>query len=133
MDAQALEDAPAGRAAALLNVSTPPRPPRARRPRGRPRAQRTAAGPELQPLLTRATAQMDALRQRYVRELAAASRVADRRVAALMNEITALRHHEARAEALTRLLAERDTALARQAQRIAELEAALLRKPTQLG
>jgi hypothetical protein len=76
---------------------------------------------------------MDALRQRYVRELAAASRAADRRVAALMNEITALRHHEARAEALTRLLAERDTALARQAQRIAELEAALLRKPTQLG
>jgi hypothetical protein len=75
---------------------------------------------------------MDALRQRHVRELAAASRAADRRVAALMNEITALRHHEARAEALTRLLAERDTALARQAKRIAELEAALLQTPTQL-
>lgn len=75
---------------------------------------------------------MEALRQRHVRELAAASRAADRRVAALMNEITALRHHEARAEALTRLLSERDAALERQARRIADLEAALLRTPTQL-
>jgi len=79
------------------------------------------------------TDQLGALKQRHVRALAAAGRAADRRVAALMNELTALRHHEARAQALTRLLAERDTALARQAQRIAELEAALLRTPTQLG
>jgi len=79
------------------------------------------------------TAQVEALRQRHVRELAAARRAADRRLAALMREMAALRHHEARAQALTRLLAERDTALARQAQRIAELEAALLRTPTHLG
>ena len=50
-----------------------------------------------------------------------------------MREITALRYHQARADALARLLAERDIALARQTQRIAELEAALLRTPTQLG
>src|SRR5439155_864050 len=69
----------------------------------------------------------------HVRELAAAQRAADQRLAALMRELTALRHLEARAQALTRLLAERDTALEHQARRIAELEAALLRTPTQLG
>ena len=79
------------------------------------------------------TAQVEALRQRNVRKLAAARRAADRRLAALMREMAALRHHEARAQALTRLLAERDTALEHQARRIAELEAALLRTPTQLG
>ena len=79
------------------------------------------------------TAQVEALRRRHVRELAAAQRAADQRLAALMRELTALRHHEARAQALTRLLAERDIALAHQARRIAELEAALLRTPTQLG
>jgi hypothetical protein len=79
------------------------------------------------------TAQVKALRQRYIRELTAARRAADRRMAALLRELTALRHHEARAQALARLLAERDTALARQARRIAELEAALLQTPTHLG
>jgi hypothetical protein len=79
------------------------------------------------------TAQAKAQRQRHIRALAAARRAADRRLAALMRELTALRHHEARAQALARLLAERDAALARQAQRIAELEAALLRTPTHLG
>ena len=79
------------------------------------------------------TAQVEALRRRHVRQLAAAQRAADQRLAALMRELTALRHLEARAQALTRLLAERDTALEHQARRIAELEAALLRTPTQLG
>ena len=79
------------------------------------------------------TAQVEALRRRHVRELAAAQRAADQRLAALMRELTALRHLEARAQALTRLLAERDTALAQQTRRIAELEAALLRTPTHLG
>jgi hypothetical protein len=65
--------------------------------------------------------------------MATAARAADRRLAALMREITALRHHEARADALARLVAERDTALAERARRIEELEAALLRTPTHLG
>jgi hypothetical protein len=47
----------------------------------------------------------------------------------LVQEIATLRHHEARVEALTRLVAERDAALALQAERIAELET-LLRDPT---
>jgi len=62
----------------------------------------------------------------------AAQRSADRRLAAVVQEIATLRHHEARAEALTRLLAERDRALAAQAERIAELER-LLRTPTKMG
>ena len=117
-------------------MPTRPRPPRAKHPRRRPpvRGAGAGAGPRaLQGRLARVTAQVKALRQRHVRELAAARRAADRRLAALMREMAALRHHEARAQALTRLLAERDTALARQAQRIAELEAALLRTPTHLG
>ena len=116
-------------------MPTRPRPPRAKHPRRRPpvRGAGAGAGPRgLQGRLARVTAQVEALRQRYVRELAAARRAADRRLAALMREMAALRHHEARAQALTRLLAERDIALARQAQRIAELEA-LLRTPTHLG
>jgi hypothetical protein len=39
-----------------------------------------------------------------------------------VQEIATLRHHEARAEALTRLLEERDKVVAAQAERIAELE-----------
>ena len=106
---------------------------RPKRPRGRPGA---GAGPALRALqtrLARLTAQVETLRRRHARELAAARRAADRRLAAVMREITALRYHQARADALARLLAERDIALARQTQRIAELEAALLRTPTQLG
>ncbi len=109
--------------------------PRPKRPPRRPRAQ-GAASPGLRALqarLARVTAQVETLHRRHVRELAAAQRAADQRLAALMRELTALRHHEARAQALTRLLAERDIALAHQARRIAELEAALLRTPTQLG
>jgi hypothetical protein len=71
-------------------------------------------------------------RARLTRRLTALQRDADRRLAAMMAEIAGLRHHEARAEALARLLAERDRALAAQAARIAELET-LLRTPTQLG
>jgi hypothetical protein len=43
----------------------------------------------------------------------------------MLREIAQLRHHEARAQALTRLLAERESALAVHAARIAELEARL--------
>jgi predicted ABC-type transport system involved in lysophospholipase L1 biosynthesis ATPase subunit len=61
-----------------------------------------------------------------------AQREADRRLAEVVQEIATLRHHEARAEALTRLLEERDKVVAAQAERIAELER-LLRTPTKLG
>ncbi|MFN8544329.1 MAG: hypothetical protein U0807_08980 [Candidatus Binatia bacterium] len=49
-------------------------------------------------------------RARHARQLAAVRRAADRRLAGMMQEIAALRHHQARAEALERLLAERETA-----------------------
>ena len=82
--------------------------------------------------LARLTAALKTERDRHKRQLATLQRTADRRLTAMVKEIAALRHHEARAEALARVLAERDTALAVQAERIAELEA-LLRTPTQLG
>jgi hypothetical protein len=61
-----------------------------------------------------------------------AQQEADRRLAEVVQEIATLRHHEARAAALTRLLEERDRVVAAQAERIAELER-LLRTRTDLG
>jgi hypothetical protein len=43
----------------------------------------------------------------------------------MVAEIASLRHHEARVAALERLLAERDAALAAQAERLRHLEATL--------
>jgi hypothetical protein len=82
--------------------------------------------------LARLTAAAKAERERHGRQLAAMRRAADRRLTAMVKEIAALRHHEARAEALGRLIAERDAAIAAQAERIERLET-LLRSPTQLG
>jgi hypothetical protein len=82
--------------------------------------------------VARLVAAAKADRDRHARQLAAVRRAADRRLTAMVKEIAALRHHEARAEALARLVAERDTALAEQAERIERLEA-LLRSHTQLG
>jgi hypothetical protein len=82
--------------------------------------------------LARLSAAREVERGRHARQLAAVRRATDRRLAGMLSEIAALRHHEARAEALARLLAERDAALAAQAERIRRLEA-LLRTPTQLG
>jgi hypothetical protein len=62
----------------------------------------------LQREVARLTAALEAAEARYRRQLAAVRRAADRRMAAVVQEIAALRHHEARAEALARLLAERD-------------------------
>ena len=50
----------------------------------------------------------------------------------MLKEIAALRHHEARAEVLARMVAEREANLAAQERRIAQLET-LLRNPTHLG
>ena len=61
--------------------------------------------------------------------MAALRRVCDRRVAAIVAEVAALRHHQARTEALERLIAERDAALARHAIRLREVESALAGSP----
>ena len=79
--------------------------------------------------LTRLQAQREAERQRFTRQVLAVRRGADRRLAAMVREIAALRHHQARAEALARVVAEREADLAVRARRLE----ALLRNPTHLG
>jgi len=96
-----------------------------RRTRAKSPATKTPSAQVLRRQIARLTAAWEAERSRNVRALAAVRRGADRRLAAMVAEIASLRHHEARAAALSRLLEERDA-------RIAELET-LLRSPTQLG
>jgi hypothetical protein len=109
---------------------------RPKRPRARRSPRKTPAGAAPLRVARRQLARMkdrlEAERKRHARRLAAAGRAGDRRLAALLNEITTLRHHQARAEALIRLVAERDAALALKAERIAQLED-LLRTHTHLG
>jgi hypothetical protein len=69
--------------------------------------------------------QLKAERAKHTRQVAAVKRAADRQTAALVREIALLRHHEARAETLARLVAERETALTAQADRVAQLESLL--------
>jgi hypothetical protein len=57
--------------------------------------------------LRRIEGELEAERREQERRLAAVRRGADRRLAAMMREIATLRHHEARAAQLERLLAER--------------------------
>lgn len=93
--------------------------------RTRRRAGKAAAsgtGRALERRLVKLEGQIKSERARHQRELAALRRSGDRQTAALMREIALLRHHEARAEALARLLAEREVALAAQADRVAQLE-----------
>ena len=78
---------------------------------------------ELEKRLARVTRAHEAERQRHAREVAGLKRETDRRLAAMLQEIAALRHHQARAQALERLLAERDATLAARAARLADLEA----------
>jgi len=66
--------------------------------------------------------QLEAERDGLAKRLANAKRRADRKLAAMMNEIAQLRHHEARAAALQRLVAEREAAIAGQAERLRALE-----------
>lgn len=99
--------------------------PKRRRTRVKAPASKTATAQVLRRQIARLTAAWEAERTRHVRQLAAVRRGADRRLAAMVGELASLRHHEARAAALSRLLEERDA-------RIAELET-LLRSPTQLG
>jgi len=78
--------------------------------------------------LARALAELDAERRRHTRQLAAVRGACDRRLAAVVQDLSSLRHHEARADALARLLTEREAALAARVERIAVLES-LLRDP----
>jgi hypothetical protein len=82
--------------------------------------------------VARLTDERDADRRRHARQVAAVRRTGDRRLAAAVGEIAALRHLEARVDALARLLAEREAALAVQGQRIAHLER-LLQNPPEVG
>jgi hypothetical protein len=54
--------------------------------------------------------ELAAVQAAHERKLELVRRAANRRLAAMMKEIAELRHHEARAEALERLLAARPTA-----------------------
>jgi hypothetical protein len=56
--------------------------------------------------LKRTTAALHALEAAQQKRLAAVRRAADRRLAVMMRELAALRHHEARAAALERMLQE---------------------------
>ena len=47
---------------------------------------------------------LDAERERHARQLAHVRKAANRKLARMMQEIATLRHHEARAEALARML-----------------------------
>ena len=87
-------------------------------------ATKTTSAQLLRRQIARLTAAWEAERGRHARQLAAVRRGADRRLAAMVAELASLRHHEARAAALSRLLEERDA-------RIAQLET-LLRSPTKL-
>ena len=108
---------------------------RAKSTRGRkrvPARSTTAAGPgALARRLARALAELATDRRRHARQLAAVRRSSDRRLAAVVQELADLRHHQARAEALARLLSERDASLAAQAERIDRLES-LLQNPTDM-
>ena len=96
-----------------------------------PRAGASAAR-TLERRVARLIADRKAVQARHERQVATLRRGHDRRIAALVQELARLRHHEARAETLARLVAEREATLATQAGRLAELES-LLQTRTQMG
>jgi type II secretory pathway component PulJ len=61
--------------------------------------------PALERQVARLSAAVETERRRHAKQLESARRAADRRLAAMLKEIAALRHHEARAEELARRLA----------------------------
>jgi len=107
-------------------------PTRRRRTRAKARTT-TPSVASLRREIARLTKSLHAERAAAARRIAALQRAGDRRLAAMVAEIAGLRHHEARASALERLVAERDAMLAAKAARIADLEARLLQSPTDLG
>lgn len=101
-------------------------PPKRRIPRtaksSRPTAADTRTVRALERRIARLEAEAGEVVAHHERRLAAVRRAADRRLAGMVREIATLRHHEARAAGLERLLAERDTMIARLTHRLAELE-----------
>lgn len=93
------------------------RPPkrRSRRATGTPRPDlaATRALRALERRVAQLEAEAAAVAARHDRQVAAVRRAADRRLTAMLREIAQLRHHEARAAVLERLVAERDAMLAR--------------------
>jgi hypothetical protein len=67
---------------------------------------------QLERRIARLLAERETERARHARQLTAVRRGADRRLTVMVRELAALRHHEARAQVLERMLAERDAALA---------------------
>ena len=67
---------------------------------------------QLERKIARLLAEREVERARHARQVVAVRRGADRRLTVMVREIASLRHHEARAQALERMLAERDAALA---------------------
>ena len=82
--------------------------PAARRPAPKPRETKDDVIRRLERRLKRLEKEQAAEREQYERRIAATKRAADRRLAVMMRELAELRHHEARADALARLLAARD-------------------------
>jgi hypothetical protein len=76
------------------------------------KAELAAAVRRLERRLAAANAAMEARQQEHERALVAVRRAADRKLAVMVRELATLRHHEARATALERLLNERSTAAA---------------------
>lgn len=98
------------------------------KPASRRRRKESAGAGNLQilkRLLARLTAARETEGRRHARQLAAVRRAADQQLAVMMREIATLRHLEARADALARLVAERDGVIATQRERIAQLETLL--------
>jgi uncharacterized protein YlxW (UPF0749 family) len=109
-----MEDAAPRRAQNLLEMATTRSKPTKRTPTGIPPARDAAAQIRaLERRVRRAEAALAQERERHERRLDAVRRAANRRLAAMMQEIAVLRHHEARADALSRLLDEREPLPAR--------------------
>jgi len=81
--------------------------PAARRPAPKPRETKDDVIRRLERRLKRLAREHAAEIEQYERRIAATKRAADRRLAVMMRELAALRHHEARAETLARMLAAR--------------------------
>ena len=100
-----MEDAAIGRAQALLTM--PSKRPTSRRAKPDGGESPVATVRALERRVKRLERQLAGAAAEHERKLELVRRAANRRLAAMMKEIATLRHHEARADALERLLASR--------------------------
>lgn len=103
------------RAGAPAPPRTPTRTRAGRSTAGQPPTKAGVAAPSRRTLVARVrelTALLEKERAHHARRLAAVRRKADRELAAMMQEIAALRHHEARAAMLARVLQEHGIVIA---------------------